>query len=156
MMREARVGPPSCTPAGPDRLGDCGTEWAVLYFASFAILCQYAFLPLFVASFISNFFETVGQQTALTSDDLHIFTHVWESLDTRRSGVLPAWKLRVLLDRLLVEESKLAIDAGKKADRYAQLSTMLREGVHGTREIGFGDVAMGLCMLKSFDDYLPK
>jgi hypothetical protein len=156
LMRETGVTGPYCTYEGPKGTSDCGTPWAQLYFVSYVALLQYGFLPLFVASFLSTFFETVGQQTAITSEELALLTRVWATLDLKRSGFIAAWKLRLLLDKLLVAGSTLAVDAVTDAARYEQLVAMLAHKGTPARELRFVDVAMGLTALRSFESYIPR
>jgi hypothetical protein len=121
IMQEASVRPPYCTldnPMTPELDdGDCGNLYSPFYFVTFMTLCYYFFLPLFVASFISTFFETIGQQTSLEPDDANTFEEVWEAFDPLHTGKLSWWKLRVLVDHLVEADCGLAFDASRRPER---------------------------------------
>lgn len=167
IMRETSVRPPFCTLDNPrtERLddGDCGSIYAPLYFVTFMSLCYYFFLPLFVASFITTFFETVGQETSLNASDASLFEDVWEAFDPHHSGKLSSWKLRVLFDHLEEAHCNLAFDASRHPERYAKLERTVAalikldagRGQAVTRSLSFTNVLTALVILQGYDPYLP-
>ena len=142
LMYQLSVQAPSCT-IPPDQAwidfyyekimspgivrGDCGSNFAYPYFLIFTFFCKYAFMPLFAGSMVSTFLQTVGQQAAVSDQDMALFTKVWMSLDKKRTGVLPAWKLKALIDKLHASGSLLAFDTIQTPQQLERVRVALRE-----------------------------
>ena len=149
LMYQLSVQAPSCT-IPPDQAwidfyyekimspgivrGDCGSNFAYPYFLIFTFFCKYAFMPLFAASMVSTFLQTVGQQAAVSDQDMALFTKVWMSLDRKRTGVLPAWKLKALIDKLHASGSLLAFDTMQTPQQLERVRVALREVREGRQE----------------------
>jgi len=106
--------------------GDCGSNFAYPYFIFFSFLCKFAFLPLFAASMVSTFLEHVGQFGVLSTDDVALYSRIWEQLDRKRTGSLSAWKLKALVDGLHAAGSVVSFDTVRMPARLEKARMVLK------------------------------
>eukprot|EP01028_Stygiella_incarcerata_P002857 TRINITY_DN1544_c0_g1_i1.p1 TRINITY_DN1544_c0_g1~~TRINITY_DN1544_c0_g1_i1.p1 ORF type:complete len:1709 (-),score=377.65 TRINITY_DN1544_c0_g1_i1:1118-6244(-) len=89
IMHECMVEPPECS----ESEGNCGTQFAPLYFVSFVILGTLVLLNLLIAIILENF-DTVNQESefVIGREEISEFKNVWAKFDPKATGFIPLSK----------------------------------------------------------------
>nr|DBA33104.1 TPA: hypothetical protein GDO54_000834 [Pyxicephalus adspersus] len=140
IMHDCMVQPPFCT---PDDLRywetDCGNyAGALMYFCSFYVIIAYIMLNLLVAIIVENFslFYSTEEDQLLSPNDLRHYQIIWNMVDDKREGVIPAFRVKFLL-RLL--RGRLEVDLDKDKLLFKHMCYEM-ERLHSGGDVTFHDV----------------
>eukprot|EP00291_Cryptomonas_curvata_P027982 CAMPEP_0172209912 /NCGR_PEP_ID=MMETSP1050-20130122/35413_1 /TAXON_ID=233186 /ORGANISM="Cryptomonas curvata, Strain CCAP979/52" /LENGTH=356 /DNA_ID=CAMNT_0012889911 /DNA_START=818 /DNA_END=1885 /DNA_ORIENTATION=+ len=108
IVDDCGVQPPHCTkaqenaiPGSPLEYSDCGSEFSILFFIAFTVVCDFTCMNLFVGMIIKNFVCCLDQEDSfLHIEDLRMISDIWTRIyDQQGSGFIPLHSIgRLLLD----------------------------------------------------------
>ena len=131
LIYDASIMPPFCThmvPAGAtmadghvlleDQPGDCGLGGiGQVYFIIFYLLCNFIFLPLFVATLINYFFEAEVDSISLFNEEAcSVYSEVWS--DFGKGDSISISQLRPFIDRLGAVNHSCGFNTASDMNRF--------------------------------------
>lgn len=68
--------------------GDCGHTWAWLYFVSYAVICSFVMLNLFVAVVLEKYSQDIEEEMMVSERDVEQFFRLWQHWDPKATGFI--------------------------------------------------------------------